>query len=67
MATVSNPRENRTIEEMIKIFRRECDNEGILSELKKRKYFMKNSRIAHENRKKLEHKKKISAKNKSKY
>ena len=72
MATVNNFKETKSIEDMIKIFRRECDSEAILSEMKKRKYFMKDSRIKHELRKKTEHKtkvdnKKISERNKRKF
>ena len=67
MATVNNFKGTKTIEEMIKIFRRECDNEGILNELKKRKYFVKKSRLKHEANKQVAHKKKISEKNKSQY
>ena len=67
MATVNNYNGNKDIETMIKIFRRECENEQILSELKKRKYFTKSSRLNHLAEKKREHRAKVNAKNKNKY
>jgi ribosomal protein S21 len=62
MATVNDFRGNRNIEDMIKKFRRECDDEGILNELKKRRYFHKDSRLKHERNKKAKHKIKINEK-----
>lgn len=64
MATVNNMNGKKDIETMIKIFRRECENEQILSEMKKRKYFTKESRTRHLINKKKQHRAKLVAKNK---
>ena len=53
------------IEFLLKQFRREVEKEGILSESKKRRYFVKNSRIKHEKNKKQKHKRKLDAKRSS--
>lgn len=65
MATVNNFNDRKDPEQMIKIFRRECEEEGILNELKKRKYFTKPSRARHLENKKLKHKAKLNARNNS--
>ena len=56
MATVNNYRNDKDVEFLIKIFRREVDKEGILNEMKDRKYFKKDSTINHETKKKYEYK-----------
>lgn len=65
MAFVNNRDGRKDIETLIKIFRRECENEQILSELKKRRYFTKNSRLKHLENKKKQHKAKLVVKDKS--
>ena len=62
MATVRNFKGDKDIEYMIKLFRRECDSEGILSELKKRRYFEKPSKLRNNLRKSRDHKKKLDEK-----
>jgi len=56
MATVNNFKEDRDVEVLIKIFRREVDKEGILNTVKNRRYFKKDSQIKHEKKKKLQYK-----------
>ena len=67
MATVNNWNGKKDIEFMIKIFRKECEAEQILGEMKKRRYFTKESRENHILNKKRKHRKKIGARNKSQY
>jgi ribosomal protein S21 len=54
MATVYNKDGNKSVEQMIKEFKKEVDKEEILTELKNREYFKKDSILRHEEKKKRE-------------
>lgn len=61
MATVYNTQRNgreRGIEDMIRVFRKECEKENLLSEFKNRRYFISKSREKHLVNKKIKHRKK---------
>lgn len=55
MATIY-PRENQSIDQLIKAFRSEVEKEGILTKLKSKRHFIKPSRIRYEHDQKVSYK-----------